>query len=229
LGVPPGRILGEPFALLLRRASGREIAAIKLPARGLPHVNVDRAELLDALAATLPDGTIVYSVRCADARELADDHDLVVVADGANSALRPAVADPPGRRWTWTVRQACTTANVPQIPAGAGAAVTRPGLFSGTYRLPGGPLTWFAEQPERQPGDRPQLLRELMDDEDPVLPRSCARHPATGVDRGAGRPVARRAPPTATSVVEERGPGETVLGQCDSPFSSSGGLASGQR
>jgi 2-polyprenyl-6-methoxyphenol hydroxylase-like FAD-dependent oxidoreductase len=168
-GLPASRIPGEPFSRLLLRASGRDAAAIELPAQGLPHVAVERAELLGALAATLPDGAVSYGARCTDARELAGDHDLVVLTDGAHSALRPAVAGRPGRRWTWTVWQACNTADIPEMPAGTAVAVTRPGLFAGIYRLPGQRITWFAEQPERKPGDGPQVLRELMDDADPVL------------------------------------------------------------
>jgi 2-polyprenyl-6-methoxyphenol hydroxylase-like FAD-dependent oxidoreductase len=169
LGIPASRMPGEPFSRLLLRASGREAAAIELPAQGLPHITVERAELLNALAATLPEDAVIYGVRCTDVRELADDHDLVVVADGAHSAIRPAVAGRPGGRWTWTVWQACITADIPEIPAGAGVAVVRPGLFAGIYRLPGRRITWFAEQPGRKPADGRQLLRDLMDDEDSVL------------------------------------------------------------
>jgi hypothetical protein len=80
---------------MLLRASGREVTAIELPAKGLPHVNMERAELLNALAATLPDDAAAHGVRCADLHALADDYDLVVVADGANSALGAAVSCPP--------------------------------------------------------------------------------------------------------------------------------------
>lgn len=169
LGIPAERISGESFSRMLLRVSGREVAAMELPAQGLPHVNVERAELLNALAATLPHDAVNYGVRCTDVRELADDHDLVVVADGANSALRPTVAGLPGRRWAWTVWQACVTADLPQVPAGTGASIFRPGTFSGIWRLRGGRITWFVEQPERAPGDGEQLLRELRDDRDPVL------------------------------------------------------------
>ena len=103
----------------------------ELPARGLPHVNVERAELLTALAAVLPPDTVQYDARCGDLAALAAEHDLVVVADGANSALRAAVVDPPRKRWTWTIWQATVTAEVPQIPRGAGASVFRPGRFCG--------------------------------------------------------------------------------------------------
>jgi 2-polyprenyl-6-methoxyphenol hydroxylase-like FAD-dependent oxidoreductase len=99
---------------------------------------------------------------------------LVVVADGAGSVLRPAVTAPPRRRWTWTVWQACIAAEVPEIPAGAGAGIIAPGFFSGVWRLPGKRITWFVEQPKRQPGDGGQVLRDLADDEDPVL-RTLAR------------------------------------------------------
>lgn len=171
LGIPAGDIPGEPFSRMLLRASGRQVAAMELPAQGLPHVNVDRAALLNALAATLPDDAVTYGERCTGVRELAAEHDLVVVADGANSALRTTVAGPPGRRWTWTVWQASVTAEVPEVPAGTGASVFRPGSFSGIWRLGGDRVTWFVEQPARRPGDGESLLRELQEDgdEDPVI------------------------------------------------------------
>jgi 2-polyprenyl-6-methoxyphenol hydroxylase-like FAD-dependent oxidoreductase len=100
---------------------------------------------------------------------LARDHDLVVIADGAGSQLRTAVTGPPRRRWTWTVWQACIAAQLPEVPAGAGASVFRPGLFCGIWRLPRGRLTWFAEQPQREPGTGQRLLRELKGDADPAL------------------------------------------------------------
>jgi 2-polyprenyl-6-methoxyphenol hydroxylase-like FAD-dependent oxidoreductase len=176
-GVPADRIPGHPFSRMVIRAGGREVAAMKLPPQGLPHVNVQRADLLNALAGTLPAGSVKFGVRCTDARELAGDHDLVVVADGANSALRAAVAGPPGKRWTWTVWQTCVTADVPLIPADAGASIIKPGLFSGVWRLAGGQVTWFAEQPARAQGDGKQLLADLKDDEDPVLRELAAATP----------------------------------------------------
>jgi 2-polyprenyl-6-methoxyphenol hydroxylase-like FAD-dependent oxidoreductase len=168
-GIPASRVPGEPFTRMLLRASGREVAAMDLPAKGLPHVNLERGQLLGALAAALPADAVTYGVRCADLSALAAEHDLVVVADGANSALRPAVTRPPRKRWTWTVWQACVTADVPEVPPGAGASVFRPGLFCGIWRLPGNRITWFAEQPDRQPGDGRRLLENLRDDKDPVL------------------------------------------------------------
>ena len=45
----------------------------------------------------------------------------------------------------------------------------RAGLFAGIWRLSGDRITWFAEQPERNPGGGGQLLQELKDDEDPAL------------------------------------------------------------
>jgi 2-polyprenyl-6-methoxyphenol hydroxylase-like FAD-dependent oxidoreductase len=128
-GIPASRIPGEPFSRMVMRASGREVASMELPPRGLPHVNVERAELLNALAAQLPAGAIAYGQRCSDVATLAGDHDLVVVADGAQSALRPAVTRPPRKRWTWTVWQACITADIAEVPAGAGVSLIRPGLF----------------------------------------------------------------------------------------------------
>jgi 2-polyprenyl-6-methoxyphenol hydroxylase-like FAD-dependent oxidoreductase len=86
-GIPAGRIPGEAFSRMVWRADGREVASMDLPARGLPHVTVDRGELLSALAAALPVDGVSYGAPCTDLVALAAGHDLVVVADGANSAL----------------------------------------------------------------------------------------------------------------------------------------------
>jgi 2-polyprenyl-6-methoxyphenol hydroxylase-like FAD-dependent oxidoreductase len=173
-GIPADRIPGEPFSRMLMRAAGRDAACAELPPAGLPHVTVERAELLSALADVLPPGTVRYGTRCDDVGELAAAHDLVVIADGAHSSLRAAVAAPPRRRWGWTVWQASFDADLPGIPAGACTAFIRPGFFSGIYRLGGNRVTWFAEQPSRKPGEGRQLLRELADDQDPVM-RGIAR------------------------------------------------------
>jgi len=168
-GIAADRIPGEPFSRMVWRASGREVTSMELPARGLPHVNVERAALLGALAAALPADAISYGARCADVVALARGHDLVVVADGANSALRAAVIRSPRRQWTWTVWQASVTAELPEVPAGAGVSVLRAGLFVGVWRLGSGRITWFAEQPDRRPGDGARLLKDLQADADPVI------------------------------------------------------------
>jgi 2-polyprenyl-6-methoxyphenol hydroxylase-like FAD-dependent oxidoreductase len=179
-GIPGDRLPGEPFSRMVFRASGRDVATVQLPARGLPHVTVERSELLSALAAVLPAGAIRYGTHCTDARALAAGHDLVVAADGANSALRSAVTGPVRRRWSWMVWQASVTAEVPQLPPDACTNVVRSGFFSGIFRLPDGRITWFAEQPGRGPGAGKQLLAELTTDED-VLLRTVAQ--ATAADQ----------------------------------------------
>ena len=168
-GIPAGRIPGEPFSRMVWRADGREVTSMALPARGLPHVNVERAELLNALAAALPADAITFGTRCTDVAALADGHDLVAVADGANSALRAVVTRPARRQWTWTVWQATVTAELPEVPKGAGASVMRAGLFAGIWRLAGDRITWFAEQPGRELGDGKRLLQELQSDVDPAV------------------------------------------------------------
>ncbi|MBO0826230.1 MAG: FAD-dependent monooxygenase [Streptosporangiales bacterium] len=178
LGIPAEAVPGEPFARMLFRAAGRQVATAELPARGLPHVTVERGALLDALAATLPDDAIGYGVRRTDVDELAGEHDLVVVADGTNSTLRSAVTGPVGRRWSWRLWQANVAADLPEVPPGTGAAVTRPGLFSGIWRLAGKRVTWFVEQPGRESGDGDRLLDDLRDDEDPALRTLAVATPA---------------------------------------------------
>jgi FAD-dependent urate hydroxylase len=168
LGVPADRLPGEPYSRIVLRGGGREVASVRLPAWGTPHVTVERADVLTALADTLPPGTIKYGRRCTDPEALATSHDLLVVADGTHSILREAVTRQPRHRWRWTVWQACTTAEIP-LPPGAGICVVRPGFFSGIFRLPGGRITWFAEQPGRAPGTGSEFLAELAADADPVL------------------------------------------------------------
>jgi 2-polyprenyl-6-methoxyphenol hydroxylase-like FAD-dependent oxidoreductase len=174
LGLPAGQIPGRPFSRMLMRAGGRDVATMVLPARGLPHVTVERAELLTVLAGLLPDGAISFGTRCGEVAGLAAEHDLVVVADGASSSLRELVTGPARRRWTWTIWQATVAAELPGLPSDAGASVVRPGFFSGVWRLADGRITWFAAQPGRPPGQGDALLAELRDDQDPVL-RTLAR------------------------------------------------------
>jgi 2-polyprenyl-6-methoxyphenol hydroxylase-like FAD-dependent oxidoreductase len=175
LGVPTDRLPGEPYSRIVLRGGGREVATVRLPPRGTPHVTVERADVLTALANTLPPGTIEFGQRCTDHQSLAASHDLVVVADGTHSVLRKAVTGQPRRRWRRTVWQASTSADIPLLPPDAGVCVVRPGFFSGIFRLPGsGRITWFAEQPGRALGTGSEFLAELSADPDPVL-RSAAR------------------------------------------------------
>jgi 2-polyprenyl-6-methoxyphenol hydroxylase-like FAD-dependent oxidoreductase len=48
-------------------------------------------------------------------------------------------------------------------------SVLRPGTFVGIWRIGGGRVTWFAEQPARRPGDGARLLADLARDEDPLV------------------------------------------------------------
>lgn len=171
LGIPADAVPGEPFDRMLVRGAGRNAATIELPTPGVPHVGVDRADLLTALAGTLPDGTVRYGARRTGVRELAAEYDLVVIADGANTTLATEVTGAPRRRWHWTVWQASVTEEMPEVPPRAGASVPRPGVFIGIWRLAGDRLTWFAEQPGRGTGSGTDLLAALRDDPDPVVRR----------------------------------------------------------
>jgi FAD-dependent urate hydroxylase len=192
LGVPADRVPGEPFSRIVLRGGGREVATVRMPPRGLVHVTVERADVLTALADTLPRGTVQFGRRCGDVQALAASYELVVVADGAHSVLREAVTRQPRRRWRWTVWQACTTADVP-LPPDACVCVVRPGFFSGIFRLPGGRVSWFAEQPGRAPGTGLDFLTEIAADADPVL-RAAAR--ATAPEQWTEWSAADMWPPT---------------------------------
>jgi 2-polyprenyl-6-methoxyphenol hydroxylase-like FAD-dependent oxidoreductase len=172
--------LGEPVTRMTIRAEGRDVASMDLPTTGSPHINVDRAPLLEALARTLPDSAVAYGVRCDDVSVLAATHDLVVIADGVHSTLRSYVSQPPGKRWVWPIWQACVEAELPEIPPGVGAVIVRAGMFAGIWRLPGGRLGWFVEEPARAPGTGGKLLNALRVDKDPLL-RTLAS--ATSPDR----------------------------------------------
>ena len=169
-GIPADRIPGEPFSRMVWRAGGHEVTSMELPPRGLPHVNVQRAGLLSALAAALPADAISFGTRCSDVAALAIGHDLVVVADGANSALRAAVTRPPRRQWNWTVWQATVTVELPEVPKGAGASVLRAGTFAGIWRLSGGTAHLVRRAAGTQARWRQaSCSRTSNDDEDPVL------------------------------------------------------------
>jgi 2-polyprenyl-6-methoxyphenol hydroxylase-like FAD-dependent oxidoreductase len=112
---------------------------------------------------------VSYGVTCEDASALAAEYDLVIVADGVNSRLRSYVSKPRGRGWSWPIWQACVELEHPEIPPGTGAAVVRSGMFAGVWRLPGGRLGWFVEEPARKPGTGAALLAQLRQDKDPVL------------------------------------------------------------
>ena len=146
-GIPAHHVPGEPFSRMLLRASGRDVAAMELPAEGLPHVNVERADLLTALAAILPPDAVTYGARCADMpalAALAGEHDLVVVADGANSALRTAVAPRPagggrgrsGRRASPRRSRRCRRGRAPRC-SGQGSSAGSGGCQQGAS--PGSP------------------------------------------------------------------------------------------
>jgi 2-polyprenyl-6-methoxyphenol hydroxylase-like FAD-dependent oxidoreductase len=147
LGIPADRIPGAPFSRMLLRASGREAACMALPAGDF------RTSMSSPPSCSTP-----WWPPCRPTPS--------ATASGAPMRAR--------RRWTWTVWQACIAAEVPEIPAGAGAGIIAPGFFSGVWRLPGKRITWLVEQPKRQPGDGGQVLRDLADNEDPVL-RTLAR------------------------------------------------------
>src|SRR5436305_1266265 len=77
LGVPAEQVPGQTFSRMMLRTAGRSVAEIKLPARGLAHVNVERGDLLNVVAAILLHGSIAFGVRQEAVDQLAADHDLV--------------------------------------------------------------------------------------------------------------------------------------------------------
>ena len=112
------------------------MAALTLPAgsRG-----VARMDLLETLLAGLPEDVVQRAAPVASPADL-PDADVIVVADGVNSAVRNTVF-PPAR-----LRDAGTVAfrGVAPIATSGGSETWGRGLIFGRAPFPGGGTNWYA-------------------------------------------------------------------------------------
>ncbi|MFE7133259.1 FAD-dependent oxidoreductase [Streptomyces sp. NPDC057638] len=154
LGV--GRALTEravPYrSAQIRRPDGRVLARLPLErverAAGRPELLISRPHLLDALVAALDafgDVPVRFGHHVADVPELARGRDLVIGADGINSAVRTARF---GRRSA--VRTVGTVAwiGITDIETGRYGETWGRGAFFGMTPVEPGRTNWYATVPE---------------------------------------------------------------------------------
>jgi 2-polyprenyl-6-methoxyphenol hydroxylase-like FAD-dependent oxidoreductase len=168
---------GAAFDSMQLRAGNRVRAEMRLPAKGAPHVDVDRAVLLRALADRLPAGTIEFGVRAGTVDELvAAGADLVVAADGSHSELRLDFPRRPERAVGkgWRVWQAVVPEIPVDLPLRQAAVVVDNSRFVGVWRLPGNSLEWFYENPRADRALSPPELLEMLRRDDDDLVRGLA-------------------------------------------------------
>ncbi|HVX70417.1 MAG TPA: NAD(P)/FAD-dependent oxidoreductase [Mycobacteriales bacterium] len=187
-------IPGEPYSHISFRAGGRHRATMRLPARGYPHVNVERGALLRAIEARLGHDTIHFATTVTRAAELLDDgFDLVVAADGVGSRLRPDASVWQKRGEPWAVWQVMVPTGADLIERGGGAVVLGKHRFYGIWRQPNNELCWFVEDPAlSRNASAEQVLANALDDDDPLV-REVAALTTVG---GLGQWLARDRRPT---------------------------------
>lgn len=164
---------GRAFEQMDLRAGNRVRTVMRYPAKGAPHVDVDRAVLLRALADRLPPDTIHFGVTGRSVAALvADGAELVVAADGSHSELRldfprrPERAEGEG----WRVWQAVVHEAPESLPLHQAAVVLGRGGFVGVWRLPGRSLEWFYENPRLDRAIKPlEVLERLRRDPDDLV------------------------------------------------------------
>ncbi len=171
-----------PAIEMRRGVGGGLLTRIPLGGRwGAPHLCVHRADLIEALAATLPEGVVETGVeagglapegalRLASGAEF--EGDLVIGADGLRSRIRETMLGPEAPRftgyvaWRATVPAAAAPSQPPAVTAWAGK-----GRHAVTYPLRGGRLVNFVgivgedwrKEGWTEPGD-PAALRALFGD-----------------------------------------------------------------
>jgi 2-polyprenyl-6-methoxyphenol hydroxylase-like FAD-dependent oxidoreductase len=183
-GSEAGRSLSSGIIL---RPDGTVLAGISArapssadPERGL-HL-VPRMELLEALLAGLPEGTVRWSAPTGPDAP-APPADVVVGADGIHSAVRQAAF--PGSRTTDTGLVAFR--GVAPVPTEQASETWGRRLLFGTSPFPGGGTNWYACLPLELAGsparDPLEVLGRVFADWHPEVHRVLDAVPAGGVDQ----------------------------------------------
>lgn len=162
---------GEPFDHMNFRAGGKQRLAMRMPAAGQPHLNVERGALLQALHDTLRPNTVEFSSGATTTADLlAAGAELVVAADGVGSRLRPDAARRQHISRPWAVWQAVIPTGGDLIEPGGGAIVMGRRRFHGIWRHPNGELCWFVEEPSLPlDATADEVLAGNLADEDPLV------------------------------------------------------------
>lgn len=172
-------IPGEPFDRVSFRAGGRQRAVMSMATSGTSHMNADRGAVVRALADQLPAGALEFGRTVTSVADLhAEGAELVVVADGASSRLRPVAVEGRRHRKPWVVWQAVLDDTGDLLEPGTGATIVGARRFVGLWRHPQGGLCWFLEEPALPANcSASQVLERLADDEDPLVVAAAAATP----------------------------------------------------
>jgi 2-polyprenyl-6-methoxyphenol hydroxylase-like FAD-dependent oxidoreductase len=166
---------GRPQAPgVLRRQDGTRVATLdtgKLERRtGEPVYLVSRPALLGLLYAVLPAGTVRFSTKVTDPAALAEEHDVLVGADGINSRVRGTMFGPGfAARYSGVV----TWRGVVDLEVESGGETWAPGRKFGFTPLESGRTNWYgtlrtAEGHEPADGDLAELARLFGTWHDPI-------------------------------------------------------------
>jgi 2-polyprenyl-6-methoxyphenol hydroxylase-like FAD-dependent oxidoreductase len=102
---------------------------------------IPRADLLDLLHSSLPEGTVEFSAEITGFRSVSPGYDVVIGADGISSRVRAELFGP-----RYGLRHAGTFAwrGVVDLDLDAGGETWDPGGKFGFVPLPGGRTNWYA-------------------------------------------------------------------------------------
>ncbi|MEJ3744588.1 FAD-dependent monooxygenase [Actinomycetes bacterium KLBMP 9797] len=160
----------------IRRPDGSRIAAIDVDKverrQGEPVYLLSRPALLGVLADALPAGTVHYGAAVDDPAALRDRYDVVIGADGINSAVRRAVfGAEPGLRHAGVIAWRGTVA----LDIDAGSETWGRGAKFGLTPQESGLTNWYAVRPAAEdfvpPGGDLAELRRLFGEWHEPIPR----------------------------------------------------------
>ncbi|WP_461142670.1 FAD-dependent oxidoreductase [Spelaeicoccus albus] len=141
---------------------------------GSPAISVTRAELIDALSAGLPVGTVHFGSACTDAADLGtrarlnlDDGsvhtgDFLIGADGVHSAVRAAIRGDTAREMGWTTWQGLTPVDCSVTNGTSGVMVVGPEGMCGMNPAGNGLLQWWFDVPGSSDDDGVETIHRAF-------------------------------------------------------------------
>lgn len=196
--------IAEPVErLVVLSAKGKQLAEIRLDPTArrfsAPSVNVQRGELLEALAGAVGSGAISFGARCEGFEQDADGvlvrfadkterrADLLVAADGAGSFIRRAIHGEEDEKGTrrWSGWQGVASPKPAGLPERAGLFVLSGPALAGFYQLTGDRVHWFLDDhaPTRYSANGPaeEVLQERVEGLPPLAREAVAATPPNSI------------------------------------------------
>lgn len=195
--------IAEPVQrLVFLSAEGERLNEIRLDRItrrfSAPSVNVQRSELLSAVAREVGEEIITFGVHCVGFEQDAEGiavrfvgggeyrADLLVAADGAGSAIRHAIHGEDGketRRWSgW---QGVASPGPAGLPERAGLFVLNGQALAGLYQLTDDRIHWFLDDPAprrtSENGPALEVLQERVRGGPPVVRDAVASTPPDSI------------------------------------------------